>query len=80
MRLNYYEFPENTAREVLQEHGCESDDRVLGGVSVTTAKKLLRQHGGAAWTEHIERDGTCFEVTPITLSGNNSKFKYNHHL
>ena len=47
MRLNYYEFPEETAPEVLKENGCEPDDRVLGGVSVTTAKKLLRQHGCA---------------------------------
>lgn len=29
---------------------------------------------------HSERDGSCFEVTDITLTGNNSKFKYNHHL
>lgn len=80
MRLNYYEFPEETAPEVLQENGCEPDDRVLGGISVTTAKKLLRQYGGTAWTEHCERDGGGFEVTPITLAGNNSRFKYNHHL
>lgn len=80
MRLNYYEFPEETALEVLKENGCEPDERVLGGVSVTAAKKLLRQYGGTAWTEHCERDGGCFEVTPITLAGNNSRFKYNHHL
>ena len=80
MRLNYYEFPEETAPEVLKDNGCEPDERVLGGVSVTTAKKLLRQYGGTAWTEHCERDGECFEVTPITLAGNNSKFKYNHYL
>ena len=80
MRLNYYEFPAETALEVLKKHGCEPDDRVLGGVSITTAKKLLRQYGGTAWTEHCERDGGCFEVTSITVSGNNSQFKYNHHL
>ena len=80
MRLNYYEFPEGTASEILKENDCSSDDRVLGGVSITTAKKLLKEHGGAAWTEHCDRDGTCFEVTPITLTGNNSRFKYNHHL
>ena len=80
MRLNYYEFPAETTAEVLKENGCELDDRVLGGVSVTTAKKLLRKYGGSAWTEHIDRDGGCFEVTQITLTGNNSHFKYNHHL
>ena len=31
-------------------------------------------------TEHIERDGGVFEVTDITLNGNNSRFKYNRHL
>ena len=50
------------------------------GCSVTMAKKLLKQFGGTAWTEHCDRSGGCFEVTPIRLSGNNSCFKYNHHL
>ena len=80
MRLNYYKFPAETAPEVLKKNGCESDDRVLGGVSIMTAKKLLKQYGGTAWTEHCDRDGGCFKVTPITLIGNNSRFKYNHHL
>ena len=48
--------------------------------SVTTAKKLLKQYGGAAYTAHIDRSGTVFENTPIALKGNNSRFKYNHHL
>ncbi len=55
-------------------------DDTLGGISITTAKKLLRKYKGSAWTEHCERDGGCFEITPITLSGNNSHFKYNRHL
>ena len=55
-------------------------DDTIGGITVTAAKKLLRQYGGSAWTEHIERDGTLFEVTEIHLTGNNSRFKYNHHL
>ena len=50
------------------------------GITVTAAKKLLRQFGGSAWTAHIERDGGVFEVTDITLTGNNSRFKYNRHL
>lgn len=48
--------------------------------SVSWAKKMLKQYGGCGWTEHIERDGGCFDVTPITLTGNNSRFVYNHHL
>lgn len=52
----------------------------LMGISITHAKQLLRKYGGSAWTEHCERDGGVFEVTEITLKGNNSRFKYNHHL
>lgn len=48
--------------------------------SVSSAKKMMKQFGGAGWTEHIERDGSVFEVTEITINGNNSRFKYNHHL
>ena len=80
MRLNYYRFPDDTSLEVLREHDCTQDDNVIGGCSVTFAKQMLKKHGGSAWTEHIERDGSCFEVTEIKLNGNNSRFKYNHHL
>ena len=47
---------------------------------ISTAKKLLKKFGGRAFTEHYERDGGLFEVTPIELTGNNSWFKYNRHL
>ena len=57
-----------------------SAEDTLGGISITAAKKLLRQFGGAAWTEHCARDGGLFETTEITLGGNNSRFKYNRHL
>ena len=68
------------ADEIDDWSGITVDDRTLGGIKVTAAKSLLKQYGGSAWTEHCERDGGCFEVTPIKLSGNNSRFKYNHHL
>lgn len=55
-------------------------DDTLGGISITHAKQLLRKYGGHAYTEHCERDGGVFEVTEITLKGNNSHFKYNRHL
>lgn len=55
-------------------------DDVVSGISVTHAKQLLKKYGGSAWTEHCDRDGGVFEVTDITLKGNNSRFKYNHHL
>lgn len=58
----------------------ESVEDTLGGISVTHAKELLKQYGGSAWTEHCERDGGLFEVTEITLGGNNSRFKYSRHL
>lgn len=52
----------------------------VGGITVTEAKRLLKEFGGIAWTDHCERDGCCFETTEITLKGNNSRFKYSHHL
>lgn len=58
----------------------EAVDDSLGGISVTHCKQLIKRYGGAGWTEHIDRDGGVFETSPITLSGNNSRFKYNHHL
>ena len=58
----------------------ERIDDTLSGISLTCAKRLLRQYGGCAWTTHCDRDGGCFEVSEITLTGNNSRFKYNHHL
>ena len=42
--------------------------------------RTLLQYGGTGWTEHIDRDGSCFEVSEIKLTGNNSYFKYNKHL
>ena len=48
--------------------------------SVTQAKVLLRRYGGAAWTEHLDRDGGLFEVTAIELDKNNSRHRYNRHL
>ncbi len=58
----------------------ERIDDTLGGISITRAKQLLRRYGGSAWTEHCERDGGVFEVSEITLTGNNSQFTYNRHL
>lgn len=66
MRFNYW----------VSDDGKEEEC----GISVTHAKQLLRERGGKAWTEHCERDGGVFEVTPIKLGGNNSRFKYNRHL
>lgn len=59
---------------------CDEAETTVDGCTVTVAKKLLRKFGGSAWTAHCDRSGGCFEVTPITLAGNNSRFKYNHHL
>lgn len=58
----------------------ECIDDTLDGITITRAKQLLRKYGGIAWTVHCERDGSPFETTEITLKGNNSRFKYNHHL
>ena len=79
MRLSYYEFPEGTSEDILLEHGCDEIDRTVC-CSVSWAKKMLKQFGGIAYTHHIDRDGGLFEVTEIKLTGNNSRFLYNHHL
>lgn len=63
-----------------EHYHCDEAETLVMGCSVTTAKKLLRQFGGTAWTEHCDRSGGCFEVTPIKPGQNNSRFKYNHHL
>jgi len=48
--------------------------------NVSSAKKFIKKYGGSGYTQHIDRDGGVFEVTQIKLEGNNSRFKYNHHL
>lgn len=71
-----------TTYEAYLMHVDEVDfiEDTIGGLTVTGVKNLIKQYGGCGWTEHCERDGGCFEVTPIELKGNNSRFKYNHHL
>ena len=68
MRLHYYRETEDSEPEV---------------VSVREAKKLIKERGGVAWTEHYDRDGGMFETSPITI-GNNARIaygvKYNVHL
>ena len=71
-------YPESIPEERWPQILCIGD--IVDDVSVSRAKELLRKYGGSAWTEHYERDGTLFEVTEIHLNGNNSRFKYNHHL
>lgn len=59
---------------------CLEAEMIIGGTTLTNAKRLLKKFGGAAWTEHCDRDGGVFEVTDIKLKNNNSSFKYNRHL
>lgn len=86
MRLNYYSFPDDFNDKEVMLKICGKDDwtgepaRIVGGLSVTYVKDLIKRYGGTGWTEHIDRSGSLFEVTDIKLKGNNSKFKYNHHL
>lgn len=59
---------------------CVEAEYEISGISITYAKQLLTKFGGYAYTRHIDRDGSCFEVTPIKLKQNNSRHKYNVHL
>lgn len=62
-----------------KRHLVDHIDHTVSG-KISWIKKMMKQYGGIGWTEHIERDGGCFEITEIKLTGNNSQFKYNHHL
>ena len=96
MRITKYEFENDKVAyeygiEYYKENGygecpdyetlinLDAIDRIIV-CSITTAKKLLKQYGGKAWTEHYDRDGGLIEITNINLKGNNSKFKYSYHL
>lgn len=70
------------AQLVAEGHvfSVEPEDRYIGAIRVTEVKRLLKKYGGEGFTRHFERDGGLFEVSMITLKGNNSRFKYNHHL
>ena len=65
MKITYYKKDKDSDNEV---------------VSVSVAKKLIKQQGGSAWTETYERDGGLCDVREIKLTGNNSNIKMNHHL
>lgn len=70
------------AERIPDEHRDEVDNVgfVAGPWNISAIKSYIKQYGGSGFTEHYERDGSLFEVTEIRLSGNNSRFKYNHHL
>ena len=53
---------------------------VVDCITVTECKRLLREFGGSACTQHHDRNGGLFETTPIALGKNNSRHKYNRHL
>jgi hypothetical protein len=51
------------------------------GITVTTAKQLLKKEGGSAWIEFYDRDGSFQETTKIELSKNNTtRVKLSQHL
>ena len=56
-----------------QHYHCDESEMTVDGCSITVAKNLLKEFGGSAWTEHCERNGGCFGITPIELGKNNSK-------
>lgn len=66
----------------MKLHCWESSDKLESeeGISISEAKKLLKERGGYASTFHIDRDGCVFETTPIKLNRNNSVHHYNKHL
>ena len=82
MRLHYYQPPQDQEvpfSDVETELTIVPGEHI-GGLSLTTIKKFIKRYGGSGYTTHCERDGGVFEVTQINIKGNNSRFKYNHHL
>lgn len=55
-------------------------DDILEGITLTAVKNLMKKYGGSGTICHYDRYGSLLETSPITLKGNNSQFKYNHHL
>jgi len=74
--------PENIRRAWAECENfiCTESEEELSGISITYAKQLLKEYGGHAYTRHVDRDGGCFEVTPIELKKNSSRHTYNRHL
>ena len=73
--------------ETVYPHSIPEDKRPLVQfidrrirANVTETKKLIRRYGGSGVTLHFDRDGSLFETSEVKLSGNNSRFRYNHHL
>lgn len=82
MRLHYYQPPQDLQApfsDIETELDIEPGQDI-GGLRLTTVKTLIKRYGGSGYTTHCERDGGVFEVTDITLKGNNSRFKYNRHI
>lgn len=83
-RMSFWEAPEDLDPTVIKDsflYCCVTKENPQPiQSSVREIKKWLKLYGGRGYTEHYERDGTMFEVTPILLEGNNSTHKYNHHL
>lgn len=74
-RHDIKEIPADVSDERLEKNFPVEFD-----TTVTMAKKLMKIYGGHAWTNHIDRDGGVFEVSEVKLKGNNSRFKYSHHI
>ena len=82
MRLHYYQPPQDLTAPFsdLETEIDIAPGEDIGGLRLSTVKKLIKRYGGSGYTTHCERDGGVFEVTSITMKGNNSRFKYNRHL
>ena len=74
-RVDILSVPDDVSDEVLERNFSK-----VVNCRISTAKNMLKKYGGAAWTDHFERDGGFFESTPVKLKGNNSRHKYNRHL
>jgi hypothetical protein len=65
MKINYWRPADESA-------GSETE---LAGISVSEAKKLLKEKGGAAWTCLFDRDGSYQDTWEITLGKNAMSYR-----
>lgn len=70
------------AERIPEEHRDEvsSIGYIAGPWNISVIKKYMKIYGGSGYTEHYDRSGSLFGISEITLTGNNSQFKYNRHL
>lgn len=65
MKINYWRSAHENTEGITE----------LSGISVSAAKKLLKDKGGVAWTCLFDRDGSFQDTWDITLGKNTMSYR-----